>query len=118
MTCLAGASWVQSNILSRSADPALRVLVVWVPFMSGTRDAINPNVFPDSRVTSFWDPHAISSQWFAQHVTHQPGFTWDYYMVFGPSARWAAAPGPVASQGGPVIAQSGQLLAAVQPLLR
>ena len=58
MTCLAGASWVQSNILSRMTDPALRVLVVWVPFLNGTRGAINPSVFPDSRVTSLWDQNA------------------------------------------------------------
>jgi hypothetical protein len=118
MTCLAGASWVQNNILARTADPALRVLVVWVPFMDGSRGAINPNVFPDGRVTSFWDPGAVSSRWFAQHVTHQPGVTWDYYLLFGPRARWAAVPGPVVSQGGTVIGNSGQLLAAIQPLLR
>jgi hypothetical protein len=118
MTCLAGASWVQSNILSRTADPALRVLVVWVPFLSGTRSAINSSVFPDNRVTSLWDQNAVSSQWFSQHVTHQPGPTWDYYLLFAPRARWAAVPGPVVSQGGTVIGQSTQLLTAIQPLLR
>jgi hypothetical protein len=117
MACLAGASWVQSNVLSRDSDPALRVLVVWVPFMGASRSAINPNVFPDSRITSFWDPGALSSQWFSGHVTHQSGPTWDYYLLFGPSARWGRAPGPVIGQGGPVIATGGQLLAAIQPLL-
>jgi hypothetical protein len=100
------------------ADPALRALVVWVPFLGGSRNAINPSVFPDSRVTSLWDQHAVSSQWFSQHVTKQPGPTWDYYLLFGPRARWGAVPGPVVSQGGPVIAQSGQLMAAIRPLLR
>jgi hypothetical protein len=109
---------VQSNILSRAADPALRVLVVWVPFMSGTRGAINSSVFPDSRVTSLWDASAISSQWFSQHVTKQPGPTWDYYLLFPARARWGAVPGPIVSQGGPVIADGGQLLAAIHPLLR
>lgn len=118
MTCLAGASWVQSNILSRTADPALRVLVVWVPFLGGTRDAINPSVFPDSRVTSLWDPNAVSSQWFSQHVTRQVGPTWDYYVLFSARARWGAVPGPIVSQGGTVIGQSAQLLAAIRPLLR
>ena len=109
---------MQSNILSRMADPALRVLVVWVPFMSGTRSAINPSVFPDNRVTSLWDQNALSSKWFSQHVTNQPGPTWDYYMLFSSRARWGAVPSPILSQGGPVIAQSGQLLAAIRPLLR
>ena len=118
MTCLAGASWVQSNILARTSDPALRVLVVWVPFMGGSRNAINPSVLPDGRVTSFWDPAAVSSQWFSRHVTQQQGPTWDYYLLFGPRARWASVPGPLISQGGPVVASSGQLLAAIRPLLR
>ena len=116
MVCLAGASWVQSNILSRT-DPALRVLAVWVPFMSGSKQAINPSVLPGSRVTSFWDPAALASQWLSGHVTHQPGPTWDYYLLFGRAARWGTVPGPVVSQGGPVVATSGQLLAAIQPLL-
>jgi hypothetical protein len=117
MTCLAGASWVQSNILSRTTDPALRVLVVWVPFMGASKHSINPNLFPGTRITSFWDPGALASQWLSSHVTHQSGPTWDYYLLFGPAARWGAVPGPVVSQGGPIIATSGQLLTAIQPLL-
>jgi hypothetical protein len=104
--------------LSRMADPALRVLVVWVPFLNGTRGAINSSVLPDNRVTSLWDANAVSSQWFSQHVTNEPGPTWDYYMLFSPRARWGAVPGPIVSQGGPVIADSNQLLAAIRPLLR
>ena len=109
---------MQSNILSRNANPSLRVFVVWVPFLAGTRSAINPSVFPDARVTSLWDGRAVSSQWFAQHVTHQPAPCWDYYLLFSSRARWGAVPGPVVSQGGPVISQTGALLGAIQPLLR
>jgi len=109
---------VQSNILSRTSDPGLRVFVIWVPFLNGTRTAINPSIFPDSRVTNFWDGAAMSSQWFSQHVTRQLGPTWDYYLLFSPSAHWGAAPRPVVSQGGTVIGSTGQLLAAIRPLLR
>lgn len=109
---------MQSNILSTTTDPGLRVYAVWVPFLDGTRAAINPSVFPDSRVTSLWDGDAVSSAWFSQHVTQQPGPTWDYYLLFSAGARWDTVPGPVVSQGGPVIASTGQLLAAIRPLLR
>jgi hypothetical protein len=108
---------VQSNVLSKMSDPALRVFVVWVPFMSGSKGAINPAVLPDSRVTSLWDGNAISSRWFSRHVTHQAFPTWDYYMLFPPSARWASVPGPIASQGGPMISVTGQLLASITPML-
>jgi hypothetical protein len=109
---------VQSNILSQDTNPALRVIVVWLPFLNGTQNAIDPSVFPDTRVTSLWDGRAVSSQWFSQHVTHQLGPTWDYYLLFSSRAQWRAVPGPVVSQGGPVIAQTGALLGAIQPLLR
>ena len=109
---------MQSNILSKMSDPALRVFVVWVPFLGGSKGAINPAVLPDNRVTSLWDGHAISSQWFSRHVTRQPFPTWDYYMLFPPSARWGSVPGPITSQGGSVIGVSGQLLAAIVPMLR
>ena len=108
---------MQSNILSQMADPALRVLVVWVPFMDGNRTAINTTIFPDKRVTDFWDPQALSSQWLSQHVTHQFGPTWDYFLLFPARARWQAAPGPVLAQGGTVIGDSGTLLTAIRALL-
>jgi hypothetical protein len=73
------------------ADPALRVLVVWVLFPSGSRDGIYPSAFPDSRITSFWNQNAVSSQWFSQHVIGQPGPTWDYYLLFPPRAGISAA---------------------------
>jgi hypothetical protein len=103
--------------LSKNADPTLRVFVVWVPFVGGSRGAINPSIFPDSRVTNFWDQNAISSQWFSRHVTHQPVPTWDYYLLFPPRARWGAVPSPVVSQGGSVIGVTGGLLTAIQPFL-
>ena len=109
---------MQSNILSRDTSSDLRVLAVWVPFLSGTRSAINPSVLPGGNVTSLWDQNAVSSQWFSQHVTHQQGPTWDYYLLFSSRARWGAVPGPIVSQGGPVLVQGGALLSAVRPLLR
>ncbi len=108
---------MQRNILSRNHDPRLRVLAVWVPFVGGTRDAVRPSIFSDSRVIDLWDQNAISSQWFSAHLTRQPGPTWDYYLLFGPSARWGVVPGPVISQGGTVIGSTAALLAAIEPLL-
>jgi hypothetical protein len=106
---------VQNNILSKMTDPALRVYLIWVPFLNGTRSAINPAIIPDSRVTSFWDGHAISSRWFSRVSHFQP--TWDYYMLFPAHARWRSVPGPVASQGGSVIGMANHLLAAIRPML-
>ncbi len=109
---------MQSNILATTASSHLAVFVVWVPFLNGTRSAVNTSVMPDSRVTDLWDGGAVSSQWFSAHVTHASFPTWDYYLLFGPKARWGSVPAPLVSQGGPVVANGGQLQAALQRLLR
>lgn len=96
----------------------MRVFVIWVPFVAGTRSAINTGILPEARVTDLWDGTALSSTWFGQHVLHNGWQVWDYYLLFGPRARWNVAPGPVLSQGGPVIGDTGSLLSAVQPYLR
>lgn len=92
--------------------------MIWVPFMAGTRSAVNTSILPDPRVTEMWDGTALSSNWFSKHVTHVGWPTWDYYLLFGPRARWGASVGPVVTQGGPVIADTGRLISAIQPYLR
>ena len=110
---------MQSNILSRASGPGLRVFVVWVPFMAGTRSAVNTEILPGARVTDLWDGTALSSTWFGQHLLHNGWQVWDYYMLFGPNARWGAASvGPVITQGGPVISDTGRLISSIQPYLR
>jgi hypothetical protein len=109
---------VQSNILSRASGSDLRVFVIWVPFMAGTRSAVNTGILPDARVTDLWDGTALSSTWFGQHVLHNGWQVWDYYLLFGPKARWGASVGPVITDGGPVIADTGRLISAIQPYLR
>lgn len=118
MTCLAGASWVQSNILADSSDQRLRVYAIWLPFSGGSQEAVNPTVLADRRVSDLWDQQALASQWFSRHVTHLSFPTWDYYLLFGPNARWRRSPQPVVSEGGSVIGRSGDLRAAIAPLLR
>jgi hypothetical protein len=108
---------VQSNILASSSDPRLRVYAVWLPFLNGTKTAVNPTVLGDPRVSEFWDQQAVTSQWVSSHVTHQPFPTWDYYLLFGPGAKWGTSLQPIVSQGGDVIGRSGALRSAIGPLL-
>jgi hypothetical protein len=109
---------VQSNILSRDHSPGLWVFVVWVPFLGGTRDAINPSILPGC-------PGHQLVGWLC-HL--QPvvlpacdpaaGAYLGLLSPVWPGCPVGAVPGPVLSQGGPVIGVSSQLLAAIQPLLR
>ena len=115
--CLAGASWVQDNILAKSPRAALDVYAVWLPELGGTPDAWSPTVFPDRRVRNYWDGDELVARWYAAHVAEEPGIVWDAFFLYGPAAKWSTKPGPLVSGGGTVIGESEKLQAAIRPLL-
>lgn len=67
-------------------------------------------------MTNFWDPNRAVSSWFSEHVTDQPGITWDAYFLYGPDATWESGPAPLVSSGGPVIGSRDALAADVKRL--
>jgi hypothetical protein len=90
----------------------VRVYAVWFPVLPGDASAtVDTRLLTDLRVTNFWDPKREISDWFSQHITDQPGITWDAYFLYGPGATWDLAPAPLASSGSPVIG-SREVLAA------
>ncbi len=62
-TCLAGASWVQKEILESDPTPSLRVYAIWVPFHGAGQLAANlwERVLPDPRVLQYWDGTSLAS---------------------------------------------------------
>ena len=118
MTCLAGASWVRTEILEQLPNANLRVYAVWLPFLGGSFDAVDPAVLPDDRVVHVWDEEVISSDWFGGNVVGGGAPSYDYYLLFGPDADWPAggAP-PLAGVGSTIIGRGDQLVAEVTELV-
>jgi hypothetical protein len=117
---LAGASWVQREILEASPAASLRVFVLWVPFLGADRASANlsQQVFgSDPRVLHYWDGSALTSRWFANNVEHSSFPAWDVYYLYGPDASWQTIPQPLVSTGATVIGQSSALQDAIEPLL-
>jgi hypothetical protein len=111
-----GARWAQDEFLPQHPDPDLKVYVVWV-ITTGTDPAIAlPDVLTDRRVQHLRDPEKIAGTWFAE-MNGNRGMTYDLYYVFGPDARWDAAPAPMVLGGATVITDTAEIVAAVEPLL-
>jgi hypothetical protein len=101
---------VRKNILEKNPDASLAVYAVWVPQLGATRGDIDPDLFGDDRVTTFWDPDGLAGEAIADNA----GADWDVYALSDGSAGWDAAP---LDTGAPVIADSDRLRASLEGLL-
>jgi len=96
-----GASWVRKNILEQKPQADLAVHVVWVPQLGATRGDVDPGLFGDPRVTTYWDPSGAV----AEAVLGDPG-AWDVYALYDGEAEWG---GTAVGTGRPVIAEADKL---------
>lgn len=110
---------MQTELLERYPDANLRVYAVWLPFVNGTSDAttVSQRVLPDRRVVQFWDGGSLTSSWFAQQVEHSQEPAWDVFYLYGPTARWTDAAGPLLGSGATIIGNTAELTSAITPLL-
>ena len=103
MTCVRGASALQSALPPEDASHPLSVLVVWEPVLASDLGPPRRSVrarLPDPRALQFWDAaRAVSKECVRAALAHperlQHGETmtpdtiaWDVVAVFPPGARW------------------------------
>ena len=103
-----GASWVRKNILEQNPDAELGVHVVWVPQLGATRGDVDPGLFGDPRVTSYWDPSGVVPE----AVLGDPN-GWDAYALYDGEAEWG---GTAVGTGRPVIVEADKLRAELEGL--
>jgi hypothetical protein len=108
---------VQDEIVEKWGTGDLRVYVVWLPFLGGTRDAIDGTLLADPRVQHYWDGDTVSSAYFGEHLPGNLGQFWDGFVLYGPQARWDEEPGPLVASGVTVIGESASLGEAIRSLL-
>lgn len=108
---------MQSEILEGSPDADISVYAVWVPFLGGSEGAIDTSVMTDARVQQFWDGPAVTSEWSAANA-FVSGTGYDYFLLYGPDARWTETEPPVlAASGATIIGRGEELRSAVEALL-
>ena len=121
---MAGASWVQTNILEAYPDADIDVTAVWFNMLfSDSRESWDPNLLTDPRVTHYWDPDQDIGRWFDQNEQvigfefNKGPVVWDSFLLFGPEATWSGFPAPLISFGNTVIADNDELHEATMTLL-
>jgi hypothetical protein len=106
------------EVLRRTPDPGLRVLVVWEPVLSTDREAPLSSVLAriaDRRVRQFWDegrlvsgelltiPEVARACGVGDGHPGQDGIVWDAIALYPPGATWDGTLPPPAFVDSPVI---------------
>lgn len=119
MTCLAGASSVQQEILEAQPDATLQVYTIWLPMLpTDRRSRWDGHILNDPRVIHLWDADREAGRWLAEHGLGGGLITWDEYLLFGPDGRWEEIPPDPIGGGGPVVGVIGDLEAELALLRR
>ena len=94
------------------------MFVVWFSMLPGDgRDRVDRRALSDPRVANLWDGGRLAGRWFSTNVSHEPGFTWDAYFLYGRDAAWTSQPLPLISWGSPVLGAHDDLARDLKPLL-
>ena len=97
---------MQQQVLSKVADPDLRVYMVWVPKLRGLeRDVPSATrQYPEPRAQHFWDAPGVMVTGYRQTL-QLPEDAWDVFLLYGPNARWESGAPPVPDLLGAPVGQ-------------
>lgn len=116
--CVAGARWVQNNLLEENPDADLRVYAVWFNMYPGDHRSQWPReLLDDPRVIHFWDEGKLLGRFYARQLGVE-GILWDAYVLYDGKATWADTPSAHVGWGRTVIGARRKLEREIRPLLR
>lgn len=122
---MAGARWVQREILEPNPEADLVVFAVsFDMLMTDSRAGWSAETLHDPRVVHLWDGERALGRWFAEQPRLRErglvgdGVMWDTWLLFGPDARWSAdGPGPLSGAGHTIVRTRRQLREEVAALV-
>ena len=125
---MAGARWVQKEILEKQPDADVRVYAVWFSMLeSDSKPSWPREALTDPRVTHLWDEGRVLGRWYAQDLKLKlwsmtlqtwTDALWDAYLLYGPVARWTSGPRPLVGWGTTIMESRDDLRAKLHSLLR
>lgn len=110
--CVAGARWVQGEILEAQPKANIRVYAVSFPVLASDRFAksmVDPHdLLSDPRVAHFWDERKLVGRWYEENVTRLGGpegerVEWDAYFLYASGATWDDKPPDPLSWGRTIV---------------
>lgn len=126
--CVAGARWVQKEILEKQPDADLHVYAVWFSMLeSDSRPRWPRDALTDPRVEHFWDEKRVLGRWYADDLKLKlwsrtlgtwTDALWDAYLLYDPEARWSSGPRPLFAWGTTIMETREELRAKLKALLR
>jgi hypothetical protein len=90
------------------------VYVAWIPMLEPDSNPEVADLLVDERARHYWDDGRRLGRYVATLLGNEGGTAWDRFLVYGPDAKWGAAPD---ATGEPVIVQSAELEQALEPYL-
>lgn len=115
---MAGARWVQSEILEEYPEQKLEVYAVWFNMFPGDSRSDWPSgLLTDPRVRHFWDESKLVGRWYGENVTSRVKghVEWDAYFLYPAEGVWRDVPEPI-SRGRTIVSTRGRLAEAAADL--
>lgn len=104
---MAGARWVQRDLLAKIPDANLRVYAVWFNMYPGDDRSEWPDgLLTDRRVIHFWDEPKRVGRFYLNHFDlegYRAEALWDAYLLYAPEASWTHGPSPPISWGYTIV---------------
>lgn len=118
--CVAGARWVQNELLAKHPAATLQVYAIWFKMFPGdARSQWPSSLLTDSRVRHFWDEQKTVGTWYGKHPAylHSDKVLWDAFILYGAEARWTDSPSHRLSMGWTIVNKREELRQSLLPLL-
>jgi hypothetical protein len=117
---VAGARWVQSEILAKNSSARLKVYAIWFKMFPGdARSEWPAALLTDPRVVHLWDEQKIVGTWFGKHPDYlnSDKVLWDAFLIYKAESNWTDKPSHFVGMGRTIVAKREDLRKYLQPLL-
>jgi hypothetical protein len=119
--CVAGANWVEKNILDAYPEADISVLAVWFNMYPGDqKNEWDPIIIDDPRVSHYWNEGRHLGKWYASEgvYTRFGGqIAWDMFILYGPDTIWEDGTQSIVSSGATIIREKDLLFDSLLPYL-
>lgn len=122
---------MQEALLDKHSDADLRIYAVWFSmYPTDRRENWPSDVLTDPRVVHWWDEGKVIGRWYMEQIADMQAarapasagyagdILWDAFMVYGPDAKWDAAPTDLRKWGRTILGTSDDLKAEFERVVR
>ena len=113
---MAGARWVQQDLLESDQNLPIKVYAVWMPMLVTDQwGRWGARSLSDARVEHSWDGERLVGRFFAGQVQGDSSSAlWDVFLLYSPEAHWDNSLDAPLAWGGPIVEMRDDLAASVE----